>query len=91
MEKKGKIDGGGPGDYYGFMNSRLTKLEAIADTLQADVHAIKTDLAVIKSNYVTKENLQKAMTAATWKILSYVFGFNMVLVTSAYLLGKYVA
>lgn len=62
MEKKAKgelgpvrddsIDNGVFGDDHEAMNERITALEK-------DMAAVKTDLAVIRSNYVTKEDLAR--------------------------------
>jgi len=62
MEKKAKselgpvrddsIDNGVFGDDHEVMNERITALEK-------DMAAVKTDLAVIRSNYVTREDLAR--------------------------------
>ncbi|WP_338805126.1 hypothetical protein WDV76_08870 [Xenorhabdus griffiniae] len=51
--KLGSGDGGG-----GDMESRVARLED-------DVHSIKVDLAVIKSNYVTKADLHEEINKQT--------------------------
>ena len=50
------FDGGSGGGYDGPMESRVKKLED-------DLLAIKTDVAVIRSNYLTKHDLAEATNA----------------------------
>ncbi|RJG21076.1 hypothetical protein [Massilia cavernae] len=37
-------------------------------SLESDMSAVKADVAVVRLNYATKEDLQKAINALTWKI-----------------------
>lgn len=60
----------------GFIESRLRKLEE--------------DVAVIRSNYVTKEDLYKAMHSQTWRLVTSVCGFNMALVGATYYIARHV-
>lgn len=53
---RSSFDGGGGGGYDGPMEARVKKLED-------DLLAIKTDVAVIRSNYLTKHDLAEAMSA----------------------------
>lgn len=61
-------------------------MEARVKTLEDSVMAMKIDIAVVRSNYVTKDVLHQEMHAMTWKI----FGFSTVLVGIVYYLAKYV-
>lgn len=45
------------------------KMEARISALEKDMSAVKTDVAVIRSNYATKEDLHRELHAATWKII----------------------
>jgi hypothetical protein len=56
------IDNGGSGRDDGGMESRIAALEK-------DMSSVKTDVAVMRSNYATKEDLHKELHAATWKII----------------------
>lgn len=60
----------------GFIESRLRKLEE--------------DVAVIRSNYVTKEQLYKAMNSQTRRLVAFVCGFNAVLVGATYYIATHV-
>lgn len=44
------------------MDARITALEK-------DISAIKTDVAVIRSNYASKEDLHRELHGATWKVI----------------------
>jgi hypothetical protein len=44
-------------------------MEARVRKLEDDLAAVKTDLAVMRSNYVTKEDLHRELHATTWKII----------------------
>lgn len=44
------------------MNKRIT-------TAERDLASLKTDVAVIRSNYVTKEDLQRELHNHTWRII----------------------
>ncbi|MGB9991644.1 hypothetical protein [Pseudoduganella rhizocola] len=60
----------------GFIELRLRKLEE--------------DVAVIRSNYVTKEDLYKAMHSQTWRLVTFVCGFNAALVGATYYIATHV-
>ena len=44
-------------------------MEARIAASEKDVSALKTDVAIIRSNYATKEDLQRELHAATWRII----------------------
>jgi len=67
----------------GFIEPRLRKLEE--------------DVAAILSNYVTKgdlhkamEDLYKAMNSQTWRLVTFVCGFNTALVGATYYIATHV-
>ena len=51
------------------MDARIAKLEALADKAGAQLATLERDIAVIKSNYATREDLHKAINDQTWKII----------------------
>lgn len=59
----------------GFIEPRLRKLEE--------------DVAVIRSNYVTKEDLHKAMHSQIWRLVTFVCGFNTALVGATYYIAHH--
>ena len=59
-------------------------LDARTTTVEKDLATLKTDVAVIRSNYATKQDLQKEMHALTWKL----FGFCSVLVGIVFTIAK---
>ena len=79
-----KIDKGGKPPDDGDMEARIAKLED-------ELFSIKTDVAVIRSNYVTKEDLHKEINAQTWKLVTFVCGFGTALVAAVYFVAKHVS
>jgi hypothetical protein len=58
------------------MEARVVKLESIAEKTAERLASLEKDVAVIKSNYATKEDvrglaveLHKALNNQTWKVL----------------------
>lgn len=66
-------------------------IESRLVTLENDMSKVKTDLAVILSNYATKQDIaelrvefQKEMNALTWKM----YGFGTLLVAAVYFIAR---
>lgn len=64
------------------MDTETAKIEERLGALEAELATIKCDVAVIKSNYGTKEDLQCELSAVTWRILTFVSVFNTMLVSA---------
>ena len=52
--------------------------------LESDMSAVKADVAVVRSNYATKEDLQKAINALTWKM----YGVMTALAAAVFFIAK---
>ncbi|MGZ3181479.1 MAG: hypothetical protein ACXU8N_03475 [Telluria sp.] len=63
---------------------RITKLEQQFDVLLERLNKLEQQVAVIASNYVTKEDLERALHAMTWKI----FGAMTILVAAVYWIAR---
>lgn len=72
-----------PSCYDKQMDSRVTKLET-------EVTALKIEVGVIRSNYVTKEDLHKEICALTWKLVTFVCGFGTALVAATFFIARHV-
>jgi hypothetical protein len=48
------------------------------------------DVAVIRSNYLTKEDLHKAMESQTWHLVIFICGFNTALAAATYCIARHV-
>lgn len=77
------LDNGGGGGNYGDMEARVKALEDSLNALQQDV-------AVIRSNYATKEDLHKELSAQTWRLVTFVCSFGTALVAATYFIAKHV-
>lgn len=64
-------------------DARLVRVESAVETL-------KIDVAVIRSNYVTKEDLIKAMLDQNWKYLTWLTGICTALTVAVYSIARYV-
>ena len=73
------IENSDGGSYDEKMEFRLYKIEN-------DVVSLKIDLAVIRSNYATKADLQQALHELRWKM----YGFATLLVGVVYFLDHHV-
>lgn len=73
----------------GDMEARLIKVEE-------RLAAVERDVAVIRSNYVTREDLQalqvalfKELNAQTWRLVTFVCGFGTALVAATYFIATH--
>ncbi len=76
-------------------------MEARITALEKDMAIIKTDVAIIRSNYATKSDLineigglrselHKELSAQTWRLVTFVCGFGATLVAAVYFIAKHV-
>lgn len=97
LERMGrKLDnsGGPPDDPR--MEERVKKLEELVHKAVERIVNIERDVAVVRSNYATKEDMAKlgvAMQAEintqTWKLVTFVCGFGTALVAATYFIAKH--
>jgi hypothetical protein len=52
--------------------------------IEPRLRKLEEDVAVIRSNYVTKEDLHKALHDLSWRLITFVCGFNTALVGATY-------
>jgi|GEM_PF-5814974 len=57
--------------------------------IEPRLRKLEEDVAVIRSNYVTKEDLYKAIYRQTWRLVTFVCGFNIALVGATYYLARH--
>ena len=72
------------------MDQRVAKLEALAEKTGEQLTAINKDLAVVRSNHATREDLHKAMNDQTWKIITWMTGISTALVAATFFLARFV-
>lgn len=79
------------------MDQRVAKLEALAEKTGEQLTAINKDLAVIKSNYATREDIatlrgdvHRLINEQTWKIITWMTGISTGLVAATFFLAKFV-
>ncbi len=70
--------GGDPPDNGG-MEIRIAKLESIAEKTGERLASLERDIAIIRSNYATREDLHKAINDQTWKIIGTMVTFGTLL------------
>lgn len=94
--KRRSFDGGGGGGYDQPMEERVKKLEDLVSKTVERVVNIERDVAVMRSNYATKEDikgiavdLHKELSAQTWKLVTFVCGFGGALVAATYYIAKH--
>ena len=78
------LDNGGEPPDYEAMKARIQRIEE-------RLARVETDLAVIKSNYVTKEDLHREIASQTWRLVTFVCGFGVALVSSTYFIATHVS
>ena len=82
-------DGSGPPDPPNDdMQARVAKLESLAEKTGERLYAIERDLAVLKANAATKEDLHKAINDQTWKLISWTTGLGAALVAVAFYVAR---
>lgn len=81
-------NGGGPPDDPR-MEERIKRLEDVTAKASERIVNIERDVAVLRSNYATKEDLHKEMSAQTWKLVTFVCGFGSALVAATYFIVKH--
>jgi hypothetical protein len=64
------VDSGGGPPHDGHMEERVKKLEDQISKAIERVVNIERDMAVVRSNYATKEDLHKELHATTWKVIA---------------------
>jgi hypothetical protein len=85
-----RIDKGGKPPDDGGMEARISKLEGLAEKTIDRLTSLERDVAVILSNYATKEDLHKELNSQTWKFISSVAGLGALLVSATYFIVKHV-
>lgn len=95
-EDKRSFDGGGGGGYDHPMEERVKKLEELVDKTVERVVNIERDVAVIKSNYATREDISKLgvamqaeINAQTWKMILWTSSLGTALVGATYFLATH--
>jgi hypothetical protein len=83
------LDSGGNQPDDGEMDERLSRLEALAEENSARLTALEQNVAVIRSNYATKEDLYQAINAQTWRLVTFVCGFGTALVAATYFITSH--
>jgi hypothetical protein len=73
----------------GEMDERLSRLETLAEENSARLTALEQDVAVIRSNYATKDDLYQAINAQTWRLVTFVCGFGTALVAATYFIATH--
>jgi hypothetical protein len=54
------------------------------ESVEARLAALERDVAIIRSNYATKEDLHKEINTQTWRLVTFVCGFGTALVAATY-------
>lgn len=83
----------------GGMDARIAKLESIAEKTGTQLATLEKDVAVIKSNYATKEDLarvegairadmHKEFTAQTWRIIGAMLTFGALLSAAVFFIAR---
>lgn len=83
------VDSGGGPPHDGGMDERVKELEALVDKTVERILNIERDMAVVRSNYATKEDLHKELRDQTWRLVTFVCGFGTALVAATYYIAKH--
>ena len=62
----------------------MARLEKLAEENSARLTVLERDVAVIRANYATKEDLHREIAALTWRLVTFMCGFGVTLVTATY-------
>jgi hypothetical protein len=98
------LDSGGLPPDDGDMEDRLARLETLAEQSAAylatlaqltrqnteHLNKLELDVADIRSNYASKEDLYKAIDAQTWRLVTFVCGFGTALAGATYFIATHV-
>ncbi len=69
------------------MDTETANIDERLGVLERDVAETRIAVAVIQSNYVTKEDLQRELNAQTWRFVTFVAALNSFLVGAIYFLA----
>lgn len=83
-----QIEGGAEPPDNGNLTYRMGRVEEKLDKVQFELDTVKADVAIIKSNYVTRADLHRELAAQTWRLVTFVCGFGTVLVTATYFVAR---
>jgi hypothetical protein len=64
-------------------------METETEKIHERLAALERDVAVIKSNYVTKGDLHREMNAQTWRFVTFVAALNSFLVGAVYFIAAH--
>jgi hypothetical protein len=65
------------------------RMDPWQEKVEARLTALERDVAIIRSNYVTKEDLHKEINAQTWRLITFVCGFGTALVAATYFIATH--
>ena len=92
-----RVTTSGTPPYDGDMEARVAKLEALAEKTGERLGVIEKDVAIIKSNYATREDIaalrgdvHKIVNEQTWKIIAWMSGISTGLVAATFFVAKFV-
>jgi hypothetical protein len=72
------------------VDDRIDRLEKLSEQNAERLTVLGRDVAVIRSNYVTREHLHKEINAQTWRLITFVCGFGTALVGATYFIATHV-
>jgi hypothetical protein len=95
-ELRASVDTGGGPPHDGDMETRVKKLEDLAEKTVERLAALEQDVAVIKSNYATKADIaalgaamHSDINSQTWKLITWVSAFGTGLVCITYFIATH--